>query len=62
MKKYKIDQSICVGCGVCVSACPHGTIEINAEGKAVIDEEKCQGCGACMNVCNFGAIKEVPKK
>lgn len=61
MKKYTIDESICVGCGVCVSACPHGAIEINEDGKAVIDEEKCQGCGACTDVCNFEAIKEILK-
>ena len=62
MKKYKVDESICAGCGVCISACPQGVIKINEDGQAVINTEKCLGCGACLDVCNFEAIKEVKNK
>ena len=59
MKKYKIDESKCAGCGACINVCPHHAIKMGEDGKVIIDEEKCQKCGACIKVCPFDAIKEV---
>lgn len=44
----------CVGCGVCVGACPFGAIAMH-DGKAQITEA-CTGCGACVDSCPAGAI------
>lgn len=37
-----IDQRRCVGCGLCVAACPREAIQ--AYGLAVVDQERCKGC------------------
>ena len=44
----------CTGCGVCVSVCPFGAIEIH-DGKAVIIEA-CRVCGQCVDACPEEAI------
>ena len=69
-----IDQSKCIKCGKCKSACPYDAIAnkerpcaracgVNAivsdkVGRAKIDNEKCVSCGMCMVSCPFGAISD----
>jgi len=69
-----IDQSLCVKCGKCVSACPYnaivmttvpcedacpvGAIKKNDQGIAQIDFSRCIFCGKCFNHCPFGAVME----
>ena len=58
--KYRIDESLCVGCGLCVNVCPVRAITMADTAK--IDIDSCTGCGACANVCKKGAIIEVADK
>lgn len=52
----KIDEEKCTGCGLCVSPCAEGAIEIK-DGKArVIKEELCDGAGFCIGACPEGAL------
>ena len=52
----KIDEDLCTGCGVCVTPCAEGAIEI-IDGKAkVVKEELCDGAGFCLAVCPEGAL------
>lgn len=52
----RIDEELCNGCGVCVTPCAEGAIEI-IDGKAkVIREELCDGAGFCLGVCPTGAL------
>lgn len=55
-KIVKIDEEKCTGCGLCVSPCAEGAIEIR-DGKAkVIRDELCDGAGFCLGVCPEGAL------
>lgn len=43
---------MCVGCGVCVSACPYEARSIDERLKvAKVNEALCQGCGSCVAAC-----------
>jgi len=50
----KILEDKCIGCQLCVDACPYGAINM-VDGKARLNE-KCIGCGACIEACKVGAI------
>lgn len=51
-----VNQDECVGCGVCVPACPFGCIVLSEDDVA----EKCELCDGdpeCVRVCRTGAIR-----
>ncbi|MEI6104745.1 MAG: 4Fe-4S binding protein [Methanothrix sp.] len=55
-KIIKIDQSLCNGCGECITSCAEGAIEL-VDGKArVVSDSFCDGLGACLAVCRQGAL------
>lgn len=61
-KIIKIDQSLCNGCGECITACAEGAIELK-DGKArVVSESFCDGLGACLSVCQQGALTIVERE
>lgn len=65
--KLTLDRNKCVGCGICLSACPKEAIERGPIGASlkgltsvptiVIDQEKCSFCGLCEIICPFGCIE-----
>ncbi len=55
-KIIQIDETKCVGCGLCANACQQSAIEM-VDGKAkVIHDDYCDGIGNCLPVCPVGAI------
>ncbi|MFQ3574203.1 MAG: 4Fe-4S binding protein [Thermodesulfovibrionales bacterium] len=57
----EIDDTLCDGCGQCVTACAEGAIEI-VNGKAqIISDSFCDGLGACIGECPRGALKIVER-
>lgn len=53
----KIDEAKCNGCGLCVSGCHEGALQL-IDGKArMISELFCDGLGACIGDCPEGAIE-----
>ncbi|HEY3378013.1 MAG TPA: 4Fe-4S dicluster domain-containing protein, partial [Armatimonadota bacterium] len=52
----RIDEERCNGCGLCISGCAEGAIQL-VEGKArLVKEQYCDGLGACLGDCPQGAI------
>jgi len=51
MDPIRVVAEKCVGCGLCVKACPYDAIAV-ADGKtAVVDLSRCTVCGACVEAC-----------
>lgn len=52
-------EAKCLGCSLCVLACPEEAVTAPA-GTAMIDVEKCLECLECAYNCPADAIEEVP--
>ncbi|MBT8360641.1 MAG: electron transfer flavoprotein subunit alpha [Deltaproteobacteria bacterium] len=50
----KIDDALCIGCGICEEQCPFAAIEV-VDGIAIVGDT-CNLCGACVEVCEVEAI------
>ena len=53
------DPNVCIGCGVCESACPQLAISltVGAAARAVVNANICRGCGICAAECPTGAMQ-----
>jgi Fe-S-cluster-containing dehydrogenase component len=55
-KVVVIDRDKCIGCGVCIGACPFGAMRFDAAAKKAFKCELCGGNPACAQMCPTGAI------
>lgn len=50
-----VDESRCVGCGLCVGPCPTGAIRM-VGNVAQVEQSLCRECEVCMQACPNGAL------
>lgn len=50
----QINETLCIGCGICEDQCPFGAIEV-IDGIAVVGDT-CNLCGACVDACEVEAL------
>lgn len=51
------DKQKCIGCKLCVSACPFGNVSYDVETKRIIKCDLCKGDPECVKACPNGAIE-----
>lgn len=55
-----IDENICIGCTLCIQACPVDAILGAAKQMHTVIEEECTGCELCVEPCPVDCIEMVP--
>lgn len=54
----RINRDKCIGCVICMRACPTRAIRIRSR-KAVINDALCIDCGECLRVCPHQAVDAI---
>lgn len=58
----RIDESACIGCAVCIRACPVDAIVGARKWMHAVLESECTGCGLCVEPCPVDCITMVPAR
>ena len=54
-----IDESLCIGCVMCIKACPTDAIVGTAKRMHTVIERDCTGCELCLEPCPVDCISMV---
>lgn len=57
-----IDENLCIGCTLCIQACPVDAILGAAKHMHTVIEKECTGCELCVEPCPVDCIRMVPVK
>jgi ferredoxin len=55
-----LDDQACIGCGRCVTVCPHRVLDLMENRVVAVDPGACIECGACVTNCPVAAIQVTP--
>lgn len=55
-----IDENLCIGCTLCIRACPVDAILGATKQMHTVIEKECTGCDLCLAPCPVDCIKMVP--
>lgn len=58
----EIDEELCNGCGLCVSGCHEGALQLIDDKAVMISDMFCDGLGACIGECPVGAITLIERE
>jgi len=54
----RVDEALCIGCGVCEAGCPFAAMTVEGD-VAVVNGHRCMGCGVCVDQCDLDALSLV---
>jgi carbon-monoxide dehydrogenase iron sulfur subunit len=57
-----VDADLCIGCGVCMIACPLGGISLNTKMGHAVKCDLCKGDPLCVKFCGYGAIEYITEE
>jgi NAD-dependent dihydropyrimidine dehydrogenase PreA subunit len=52
----RISEDKCIGCGMCVTVCPHEVLNLPNGKVQIVNRDACMECGACAQNCPVEAI------
>jgi len=52
----RVDEDKCVGCGMCVTVCPHEVLNLPNGKIQIANRDACMECGSCARNCPTQAI------
>ncbi|GAB4325687.1 MAG: hypothetical protein Kow00117_13300 [Phototrophicales bacterium] len=53
----RIDLSLCIGCGDCITTCPSGALGWQDDKAVLVYPHRCAYCAACELICPVYAIE-----
>jgi len=56
-----IDEAVCIGCTLCIQACPVDAIVGASKQMHTVIEEECTGCDLCLPPCPVDCIEMVER-
>ena len=52
----KLDEELCIGCGLCTEVCPHAVFCIENRKSKIVNKNLCMECGGCARNCPVNAL------
>ncbi len=60
LNRVALNYDLCIGCKMCVVACPFGGMGVDTVARQVVKCDLCDGDPACVRSCDPGALQFVP--
>ncbi|MCL4489385.1 MAG: 4Fe-4S dicluster domain-containing protein [Chloroflexi bacterium] len=60
LARVTLNYDLCIGCKMCVVACPFGGMGVDVVAHQVIKCDQCDGDPTCVRFCNPGALQFLP--
>ncbi|NWF78281.1 MAG: 4Fe-4S dicluster domain-containing protein [Chloroflexi bacterium] len=58
-RKVNVDYDKCIGCKMCIVACPFGAVSFDPFASRIISCDLCDGDPRCADFCETGALRYV---